>query len=208
MKNVVFIVTLLVSTVLFSQTKNVSYYKDRALTKEAPEDKALFKKEVLIHDQIKEVLIYDIKNNRLLASQMFTGETPSGTWKCYDENGQLVAEMDFSKLHYSLSTTKPDTTVAPAQFKGGTTELYQYLAQHLEYPLEAKLQQLTGVVYVQFTIDEKGQVTDVSILRGAHPYLDYAAYETIANMPLWEPANANGQAVAYPYVLPVRFALR
>jgi protein TonB len=76
------------------------------------------------------------------------------------------------------------------------------------YPLVAQQQGWEGTVLLRLAIDERGQVTSVTVERSSgYEVLDA---EAVAAIRLWrgEPATRSGQPVATEETLPVRFRLR
>lgn len=82
----------------------------------------------------------------------------------------------------------------------------RYIASSLIYPDEALKQKIVGKVYVQFIVDEKGDVQNVNVIRGAHPILDAEAFRVVSSSPKWEkPGYQKGKAVKVQYTLPITF---
>jgi len=87
-------------------------------------------------------------------------------------------------------------------FPGGDAALGPWMQDHLEFP-----QGLNGkdLVYVQFTVDGAGKVTDARAISGEHAQCKDAATRTVARMPIWKPARMNGHDVPCRLTLPIRF---
>jgi protein TonB len=73
------------------------------------------------------------------------------------------------------------------------------------YPPFAAAAQLEGLVILEAVVDEEGRVTDVTVLRAAHPLLDQQA---IAAVKQWRysPLKLNGKA--HPFVLSVTLSFK
>ena len=83
-----------------------------------------------------------------------------------------------------------------------------YVGRNTVYPTEAQMERIQGRVYVEFTIDVDGSVTDVTLLRGVHPLLDAEALRVIKSSPKWTPGkDKNGNAVKVKIQFPVSFRL-
>lgn len=69
-----------------------------------------------------------------------------------------------------------------------------------QYPSFAAAAQLEGLVILEAVVDDEGRVTDVTVLRAAHPLLDR---EAVAAVKQWRysPLKLNGKA--HPFVLSV-----
>lgn len=85
--------------------------------------------------------------------------------------------------------------------------LINYLVEELTYPENAKKAGVEGVVYVEFIVDNQGDVINVNVQRGVNPELDAEAVRVVREMPPWEPGRKDGKAVSVKYVLPIKFTL-
>ena len=64
-----------------------------------------------------------------------------------------------------------------------------------------------GKVEVSFLISKTGKVTDVKVVKSAHPILDAEAVRLISSMPDWKPASQNGAPVNMRVTKPISFIL-
>lgn len=90
---------------------------------------------------------------------------------------------------------------------GGMEAFYQYVAQSLTYPAQARQMGIEGKVFVVFIIDTDGSITDVKALKGIGAGCDAAAVNVIANSPKWQPGIHEGKPVKVRMILPVTFRL-
>eukprot|EP01034_Spumella_vulgaris_P006351 gene6351-8090_t len=81
------------------------------------------------------------------------------------------------------------------EFPGGEKGLVTYLRQNVVYADSLQKKRIEGMVYLNFTIDETGQVYNVKVLRGVHPALDAEALRVVKAMPNWKPGTQKGQPV-------------
>lgn len=117
--------------------------------------------------------------------------------------------------HPSVKYTE-DTTPEPPKliefkpsFNGGDmNEFSKWVNSQLIYPESAKKNGIQGRVTIQFTIDEKGSVKDVSVLRGVDPALDAEAKRVVSSSPKWKPGRTRDKAVPVTVTFPVIFQLR
>jgi len=77
----------------------------------------------------------------------------------------------------------------------------------VEYPEFAKKAGIEGRVFVQFVVDEQGNVQNPQVTRGVHKLLDQAAVEAVKEMK-FKPGKQRGKAVKVQMSLPVTFRLR
>ena len=95
-----------------------------------------------------------------------------------------------------------------AEYPGGTSSLYQFLADNLKYPKIARENQIEGRVILQFIVEKDGGITNIQVLRDIGGGCGEEAVRVISNMPNWEPAIQNDIVVRSRFTLPVRFKLR
>ena len=93
-------------------------------------------------------------------------------------------------------------------FPGGKKALMEYVKENTEYPAKAVKNKIQGRVIVQFTVDEKGRLSDIKVVKSVEPYLDAEAVRVVKSMPRWNPGMQNGKAVKVRYTLPVTFRLQ
>ena len=99
-----------------------------------------------------------------------------------------------------------DLPAKRAEFPGGMGALVQFLQAETRYPKEAMDQNIQGTVLVEFIIDKEGNVTNVNVLKSAHPLLDAEAVRVCRAMPQWTPAqDGEGKYVKSTYQLPFTF---
>jgi protein TonB len=94
------------------------------------------------------------------------------------------------------------------KFPGGQSNLFQYLGNNIKYPPTAKMKNISGKVYVNFVIDNTGNLQDINIIKGVHPLLDEEALRVVKGMPQWTPATHRGKNISLKYNLPINFTLR
>lgn len=96
-----------------------------------------------------------------------------------------------------------------ATFQGGDLSLFQkWVQEQIQYPEQALQMEAEGLVVLQFTVNSKGVVCDVNILKSSgFPFLDNEAKRAILSSPRWEPARQSGRDVGQLFNLPVQFKL-
>lgn len=122
---------------------------------------------------------------------------------------------------YSYSQIPESDT--PAQFPGGMTAFYDFVSGNLQYPKETQKKSILGIVFVEFYIDEQGNVSKDSVhivpasrMRDVagdalaneittNKFLEKEAIRVIQSSPPWIPAKEGGTPVAEKIVFPVSF---
>ena len=74
------------------------------------------------------------------------------------EADKAAAKMEKDKTGYYNRTE-----VAPA-YPGGQNSMEQYISNNIEYPQDAIDNNVEGIVYVKFGVDENGNISNVSTI--------------------------------------------
>lgn len=128
-----------------------------------------------------------------------------GIWKRYNYDGSPKAD----RVYPDASTfTEKQRIEKPAQYPGGYNQLLEFVSTTAVYPDEAVQQNIQGVVKVSFRVDEGGLVRDLEIVESGQYFLDRAALECMWKMPLWQPAERNGQTIGSNFILPISFEIK
>lgn len=90
--------------------------------------------------------------------------------------------------------------------KGGWETFVKTLIKHMKYPRRAQQSNVTGKVFVGFTVDENGILKDFSIEGGIGYGCDEEAARVIA-LTKWNPGKQRGRPVKVRMVQPVIFSL-
>lgn len=119
----------------------------------------------------------------------------------------VAAEDMNAKMTMDKSGYYNRTEVSPA-FTGGQTGLEDYINTNLQYPQQAIDNDVEGTVRVQFAVDDKGRVSNVSTLGEKLGYgLEEEAVKVVSNMPKWSPGLVKGKGVKTWRTLPVIYKL-
>ncbi len=95
----------------------------------------------------------------------------------------------------------------PASPAGGYQAFYQYIAQNLKYPEQARSMGIEGKVFVQMIIDTDGSITSVVPVKGIGGGCDEEAVRVISEAPAWSPASQRGKNVKQKIIVPIVFSL-
>ena len=94
------------------------------------------------------------------------------------------------------------------EFPGGDSELLKYVAEKSRFSEPDSLDDLQSSFYARFVIDTIGKVRNICILRPQDPErltkTEKEFLETLANMPVWKPAEKNGKKVAVWFIIPLK----
>lgn len=127
----------------------------------------------------------------------------------------LIANSNIkAQIIDSLQTNNPGDTINQAnistednipEFPGGTSNLYKFIADNIQYPKLAYENGVEGTVYVKFKVDENGFVQNPVIVRGIGAGLDEEALRVINSQPQWTPVDKNGNQEDVYFTVPVKF---
>jgi TonB family protein len=90
---------------------------------------------------------------------------------------------------------------------GGMATFYQHVSRYVQYPKSAREGNVQGKVYVQFVVDQDGNVTDVQLIKGVGGGLDEEVVKVVKTSPKWLPGSKNNRKVNVRMVLPITFKL-
>lgn len=133
---------------------------------------------------------YFQNGNRKRSDEYNNGNFING--KCFTSQGQ-----DTSYYEYYVS----------AQFPGGKTALYQFLANEIKYPKDSQKKRIEGRVEVYFEIKEDGSLRIIRLVKTVNEEIDAESKRVTESMPKWIPASSDGVAVKSYYNLPFNFKL-
>ena len=143
----------------------------------------------------------------------------SGYWKYfYYPTGNLKVETYYSdnqtitnKFYVYGNYIIKDVfsmTDKKAEYEGGMENLLKYVAEHCNYPLEAKERNITGRVIVGIIVMKDGSVDGVHLIKGANPILDLEAIRVASSIPdKFIPAEINNEKVNMLIAIPVTFQI-
>ena len=91
------------------------------------------------------------------------------------------------------------------EFPGGYKALMQYIHKHLRWPKKASCTKDKIRVIIGCTIDKKGKVRKVKVMRSFAPEYDKEAIRVVKKLPKFKPARMNGKVVNIKYVISIVF---
>jgi TonB family protein len=111
--------------------------------------------------------------------------------------------------HPALFESCNDPLISDAQqIDCSQQKLLEYISKKTEYPDTAVINEKQGLVLIRFTIDEKGQVTMVELLKGIDKACNDAALRAVRSLPAFSPAEKAGIPVVSELILPIRFKVK
>jgi TonB family protein len=142
------------------------------------------------------------------------GNYPAQYERIFDREGATM-EGDFEDVavpvvqEESLNNEPVSFAEVMPLYPGGEDQMLSDLAAAIVYPAEEKDAEIQGTVYVQFTVELDGRVSDVKTMRGVSggPNLSRAAENAVKKLKPFTPGYQNGKPIRVRYNLPIKFKL-
>lgn len=94
------------------------------------------------------------------------------------------------------------------EFVGGLEGLRNFLIKNLKYPPMAQRSNIQGKVFMSFTVEPDGSLSNITVERGIGFGCDEEASRVLKLMPKWKPGKQSGRAVRVKFNMPIVFALQ
>jgi len=112
----------------------------------------------------------------------------------------------------TISRGKSDVYLKPDQMpvyngNGSLADFREDVMKNIEYPGQAKDENIEGMVYVTFVVNQAGNIEEKQIMKGAHHLLDQAALDGLDGLPGWHPGMVEGKPVKTQFTIPILFRL-
>ena len=88
------------------------------------------------------------------------------------------------------------------------SRLYPWFFRNIRYKSGEYQRAASGTVRVAFTVDKKGKLRDIEILRAHNDVCREKTIETLKKSPRWTPGTANGVPVDVRYETSFKFQYR
>ena len=121
----------------------------------------------------------------------------------------LVTPMSIGPIDITEELMPPDTFRVVEKMPepvGGWSAFYNTLRKNIKYPRQAQRLRASGKVFVEFTVNERGELSHFKIIKGIGYGCDEEAKRIIA-LTKWSPGKQRGKPVNVKMVQPVVFAL-
>jgi periplasmic protein TonB len=90
---------------------------------------------------------------------------------------------------------------------GGMADFMAFLGKNIRYPKSGIRNDIQGKVYVQFIVDEQGNLTDLKVIKGINEDFDSESLRVLSKAPAWKPGRQGGRPVKVRMVLPIIYKL-
>ncbi len=92
-------------------------------------------------------------------------------------------------------------------YAGGFQGMMTTLKRNMKYPASARRTGKEGTAYVEFVVNDAGEITNVKLLRGFDTACDKEAVRIVSLLTEWSPGYQNKVPVNVKLVLPIKFQL-
>lgn len=120
----------------------------------------------------------------------------------------------YNSQQYSGKLTtinQPWPVVCGASFPGGENAFVNYLKENVVYPDELMQYGKSGKIIIQFSIEQDGSLSDVSVKRMGLGCVECTneVIRLFENMPKWTPAvTIKNQLIKSTYLISIQFAMQ
>ncbi len=140
-----------------------------------------------------------------------TASFKSGNTRSLKQGYSQAATYDMVSIDDEAETDEAEVFVLVEQmpkFQGGDQkDFIEYIQKHIIYPDKAKENGICGKVFVQFVINEKGELVDIKIIRNIDPLLDNEVIRVLKQSPNWTPGKQRGKPVKTTMTIPIEFKI-
>ncbi|MBF9141307.1 energy transducer TonB [Hymenobacter sp. BT439] len=126
---------------------------------------------------------------------------------------------DLTQLQETTGPTEVAGTVAEKPYAwveqmpelpggGGNAAIVAAIQKAVKYPALALRNQVEGRVFVSFTVNAQGEISDVNVVKGLGSGLDEETIRAVKTLPKFIPGKQNGRAVSVSFTVPVTFKIQ
>ena len=91
---------------------------------------------------------------------------------------------------------------------GGNGAIVAAIQKASKYPSLALRNQVEGRIFVSFTVNAQGDVSDVKVVKGLGSGLDEETVRAVKTLPKFIPGKQNGRAVSVSFTVPITFKIQ
>ena len=111
-----------------------------------------------------------------------------------------VADRDTSTYNFVTMKTPPT-------YPGGMDKFYRFLGENIKYPTKAAEANVQGSVFISFTVEKDGSLSNIKVDRKLGSGTDEEAVRVLKLSKRWNPGMDKGKAVRANYRIPIKFNL-
>lgn len=124
----------------------------------------------------------------------------------------VVLKKDSKHFNYISEKSKMEGNLftlveEQPEYVEGMPAFYKFVASRMRYPLEARKNNIEGIVNVQFVVEKDGTLSEVKALDGIGYGCDEEAVRVVKSVNKFKPGKQRGKAVRVRMVMPVQFKI-
>ncbi|MFY0687245.1 MAG: energy transducer TonB [Cyclobacteriaceae bacterium] len=148
--------------------------------------------------KVSNVVLEEVEDDEIIEEHDFELDTE------FDENfdEEIVFEEPIEEVEETLTIAE----VMPVPV-GGYSAFYGFMGKNMKYPSQARRMGAEGKVFVQFVVNENGELSEIKVIKGMGLGCDEEAMRVLAKAPNWVPGRQRGRPVKVRMVIPIAFKL-
>ena len=167
----------------------------------------LFSKELNINKTVFSTILYPICPIHKTINYHPNGKIAkisyheTGIDSLWNARGELLTNYDTDSLNFNLidDGSKVVLDIEPIILDGKKSsfsdDLFQFIGQNAKFPVEVNNSNLIGRIYIQFIVTSYGEIEQIKVLRGIHPYLDNVYVDALKKIKFKSPGIKNGKPI-------------
>lgn len=169
----------------------------------------LFSKELNINKTVFSTILYPICPIHKTITYHPNGKIEKisyhemGIDSLWNARGELLTDFDTDSLNFNLidDGSKVVLDIEPLILDGRNSsfsvDLFQFIGQNTKFPVEVNNANLTGRIFIQFIVTSYGEIEQIQVLRGIHPYVDNVYVDALKKIKFKSPGIKNGKPINY-----------
>lgn len=152
-------------------------------------------------------------NGKPIAIGKYSDNIPIGIWQYFDEEGQIVKQIDYNKTINYLSV---QDTITNYLFLADTMPIFQneiysdfreYLSENIIFPINSVKDNVNERVWARFFINKEGFLVSPVIVKGENYDLNIEIMRVLYESPKWIPGYYKGELFNFRYTYPIKFEI-
>jgi len=178
--NLIAVFFLLVGVCGYSQSSEVTYYKNEKTTRIANESSAKYKKTITkFQNGNVTTEIENIQTKTIISSETYRGTEPYGIWIIKANDSFVKLDFDFDLVYSDDCNCENQKATTDNEQNKIIEDLKRYLASKMIYPQKALEEEIEGRVKTSFKINDKGEIINYSITKSKNILLDKEAIRVL-----------------------------
>ncbi|GAB3315625.1 energy transducer TonB [Hymenobacter humi] len=156
-------------------------------------------------EEVKKEEVPDVEElkDKTVATVTVKGNTDAPDLSELSGEGDKVVEEVVENKVYTYVEQMPSLPGG-----GGNAAIVAAIQKAVKYPPLALRNQVEGRIFVSFTVNAQGAVSDVKVVKGLGSGLDEETVRAVKTLPTFIPGKQNGRAVSVSFTVPITFKIQ